>query len=220
MNRDFILLHADPYHPVFQDLIKNSEYSLAFYSKNKFYVYSSNQCDPSIYDVSQNQDFNQYQFDEIIAKELLLKYRQCLTRWNKHFLSDSILDSLVVSIKSIYLILLNRKCRGTVFFTASPHHLSTIILDISCCMANVDRIFLYPVVFSRRVLPIIKSGIYQESPYRYFDLNLSHYDSSRDITDFFERCNRKLLPQTNQLIRSSFVESIAFQPFYHYSIIT
>ena len=96
MNRDFILLHADPYHPVFQDLIKNSEYSLAFYSKNKFYVYSSNQCDPSIYDVSQNQDFNQYQFDEIIAKELLLKYRQCLTRWNKHFLSDSILDSLVV----------------------------------------------------------------------------------------------------------------------------
>ena len=163
MNTHFFLLHADPQHQAFKDLIKFSEHSLAFYSKNQFFVYSGKQRDSVIFDIYQNQPLNLYPFDETIAKELLLKYRSCLTRWNKHFLSDSTLDTLVVSIKCIYSFLVNRNCRGAIFFTASPHHLSTIILDISCCMAKVDRIFLYPVVFSRRVLPIIKSGVYQES---------------------------------------------------------
>ena len=134
MNTHFFLLHADPQHQVFQDLIKSSEHSLAFYSKNQFFVYSGKQRDSVIFDIYHNQPLNLYPFDETIAKELLLKYRQCLTRWNKHFLSDSTLDTLVVSIKCIYS-----------FFSQSELSWSYIFYGITTSFIhhNIRYILLY-----------------------------------------------------------------------------
>ncbi|MDB4623036.1 hypothetical protein OAE36_00045 [bacterium] len=203
MNATSFIFHADPLHPACQSLIKQTCHRLSFYYRNQIVEYINSSKPPIKYNPSVSRIGHEETFDKILAKQLLAKYYTCLNRWNKSFLSDSTYGALVESIGSLYLFVTSQRCKAAIFLTASPHHLSSIILDIACCMAKVDRVFLYPVVFSRRVLPVVKTGTYQNSSYKYYNDFLTNHESFHDLVIFKERSKKRLSPKTNQSIKSS-----------------
>ena len=108
------------------------------------------------------------------------------------------------------LFLQTENCSSVVFFTASPHHLNAILMDIACTLVSVKRTFLYPIVFSNVVFPISKVGEYHTSEYIYPTTKLYNYSLYSDLIDFFDNSKSKKLPKSNQKIRTNIIYPILY----------
>lgn len=206
MTEKHILLLANPRNSVIRKIDEHTKCKISYLYRNQLFVRDKD----NLKDVEHDTARGQQDFDNNYAKRLILNYKSCLTRWNKEFMKEENISYIILAILKIYTFLKKEQCTAAIFFTASPHHLGTIMVDIACTMANVKRTFLYPAVFNKKVLPITKQKDYASSIYEYSNTKISKHKARSDIQDFLENANRKELPLTNQKIRSNIINTIPF----------
>lgn len=124
-----------------------------------------------------------------VQKEIWSQLVMCVPVWSRFSPPSGEMESYLRSLQrwigKRYLELLNIGIEGAVFYTSSPHHPSSIGLQIACRLAGIPTIFLYTEWISGRSLPMkfcLSCGLRDS-----LACELSDYDSRADILAFQHR---------------------------------